>query len=48
MDVEIKVNFTGSQIDQAKTVFGLDRESKDRKIWFGISRACTQTIPQNE
>ncbi len=35
MDVEIKVNFTGSQIEQAKTVFGLDRESKDRKIWFG-------------
>lgn len=35
MDVEIKVNFTGSQIDQAKSVFGLNRESKDRKIWFG-------------
>jgi hypothetical protein len=35
MDVEIKVNFGADQIEKAKKVFGLDRESKDRKIWFG-------------
>jgi hypothetical protein len=35
VDVEIKVNFGALQIEQAKQVFGLDRESKDRKIWFG-------------
>jgi hypothetical protein len=35
MDVEIKVNFTESQIEQAKRAFGLNRESKDREIWFG-------------
>jgi hypothetical protein len=35
MDVEIKVNFGPDQIEKAKKVFGLDRESKDRQIWFG-------------
>jgi hypothetical protein len=35
MDVEIKVNFDAAQIDRAKQVFGLDRESKERSIWFG-------------
>lgn len=35
MDVEIKVNFTGGQIEQAEKAFGLDREGKDRRIWFG-------------
>jgi hypothetical protein len=35
MDVEVKMNFDATQIEQAKQVFGLDRESKDRQIWFG-------------
>ena len=35
VDVEIKVNFDADQIEQAKQVFGLDRESKKREIWFG-------------
>jgi hypothetical protein len=36
VDVEIKVNFTGSQIERAKEVFGLtDDKAEDRTIWFG-------------
>jgi len=36
VDVEIKVNFEGAQIEQAMQFFRLDPgEAKKRKIWFG-------------
>ena len=39
MNVEIKVNFTGSQIEQAKRVFGLEPDDADKRdIWFGEIR----------
>ena len=39
VDVEIKVNFTGSQIEQAKQVFDLKPDDADKRdIWFGEIR----------
>ena len=39
VDVEIKVNFTGSQIEQAKQVFGLKPDDAEKRdIWFGEIR----------
>ena len=39
MDVEIKVNFTGAQIEQAKDVFGLRADdAEEREIRFGEIR----------
>jgi hypothetical protein len=39
VDVEIKVNFTGSQIEQAKQVFDLkEDDAEKRDIWFGEIR----------
>jgi hypothetical protein len=34
-NVEIKLNFGAAQIENAKTVFGLEGEPEQRKIWFG-------------
>jgi hypothetical protein len=34
-NVEIKLNFGAAQIENAKSVFGLDDEPEQREIWFG-------------